>query len=113
MIIERKLQRELEEMSAREIASLIESEFGLGKTSFRFDLTGRTSTPKKIRKHKSSGHIGAREISPIVFWGGPPGRQRHFKGSLLTWLYDLILYHYATHGEYAEMVDADGELQAT
>jgi hypothetical protein len=104
MNIDSKLLRELEGLSAKEAAEIIINEFGDGETVFYFVLTGNASCANIIAKNKDAGRILAEEISPIRFLGGPPNNRTWHKGTLLTWVCDLVLSAWATNGAYAEMV---------
>ena len=104
MNIDAKLLRELEGLSAKEAAEIIVNEFGDGDTIFYFALTGRPSCANMIMKNKDAGRILAEEISPIRFMGGPPNNRTWHKGTLLTWVCDLVLYAWTQTGAYAEMV---------
>jgi hypothetical protein len=108
MRIDAKLQRELEGVSAKEAAEIICNEFGRGEHLFTYALTERASTPKRVMEQKGVAGISAEEISPICFYGGPPGNRKFYRGTLLTWLCDLILFSWATEGNYADMV-IDGD----
>jgi hypothetical protein len=104
MNIDSKLLRELEGLSAKEAAEIIANEFGDGETLFYFALTGRPSCANIIAKNKDAYRINAEEISPIRFMGGPPNNRTWHKGTLLTWVCDMVLYAWAKDGSYAEMV---------
>lgn len=103
-MIDTKLRQELDNMSAYEAAEIISNEFGDGDTVFYFTLTGRPSCAKVIMNNKDSHRVLAEEISPIRFLGGPPNNRTWHKGTLLTWVCDLVLYAWAQTGAYAEMV---------
>lgn len=102
--IDEYLRHELCDLSAKEAAEIICGEFHQGKVKFTYSLTGRKSCPVQIVKQKDSAVIAADEVSPIEFLGGPPHKLGLYKGSLLTWLCDLILYDWITKGNYAELV---------
>jgi hypothetical protein len=104
MNIDAKLLRELEGLSAKEAAEIIANEFGDGETVFYFALTGRASCANMIAKNKDAHRILAEEISPIRFLGGPPNNRTWHRGTLMTWVCDLVLYAWVTNGAYAEMV---------
>ena len=109
--IDTNLMVEFSEMTACEAGQLMEDEFGEGKVAFTYPLTGRTATGFDIIKQKGSNLILATDVSPIMFYGGPPGKRMLFRGSLLTMLLDRVLYKWVTHNEYSELVLGNGELQ--
>jgi hypothetical protein len=109
--IDDNLTRELSELSARDVGQLMEDEFGQGAVIFTYPLTGRTSCANDVVKQAGSHTILASEVSPISFYGGPPGKRQLFRGSLLTLAMDRILYNWTTKNLYTELVVGDGELQ--
>jgi len=98
------LRHELEGLNAKEVAELIRTEFKHGSTTFKYCLTDRESCAHTIESQTGSGTIGAEEISPIEFWGGPPNKRQFYRGSLLTYLCDLVLHNWVTTGNYNDLV---------
>jgi len=112
MRFDAKLQRELQGISAKEATEIICNEFHRGDYLFTYSLTDRVSTPKRLMEQKSIAGIGAEEISPISFYGGPPGHRKFYNGSLLTWLCDLVMYAWVTEGSYEDMVVNGDQFQS-
>jgi hypothetical protein len=110
MKIDDKLRREFDGLTAKEAAELVCNEFDEGYTSFRYILTSRKSCAKSILNLPGADRISAEEISPIEFWGGPPDRRQFYRGTLLTWVCDLVLHAWSTKGYYTDMV-VDDKLQ--
>lgn len=106
--IDTNLQVEFSELTAREVGQLMEDEFGQGNVTFTYPLTGRTSNPNKVVVQAGSNTILASEVSPITFYGGPPGNKSLYRGSLLTMLLDRVLYSWITKNEYSELVVGRG-----
>jgi hypothetical protein len=110
MKIDNKLRHELEGLTAKEAAELICNEFNVGYESFTYILSDRKSCAKSILALPGADRISAEEISPIEFWGGPPTKRQFYRGTLLTWVCDLVLHAWATKGWYTDMV-MDDKLQ--
>jgi hypothetical protein len=113
MRIDDNLRNELGEISAKDAADLLCTDFNRGDTIVTYLLTKTTTTARNIKKKVGSTTISADDVSPIVFWGGPPGNKRYYKGTLLTMLCDAILYDWATIGSYSELVVNHAKLQTT
>lgn len=98
------LEREFDNVTASEVAQLLLNEFNMDKAVIEFS-SGRKLTLIEILDTVNDNNIDARSVSPIKFWGGPPnGEAKQFTGSLLTMLFDQILYNHALDGSYAELV---------
>ncbi len=98
------LEREFGDAPAADVAELLMTEFNLGKAEVEFG-SGRKMNVEQILGVVSDHTVSARLISPIKFWGGPPNTEaRRFTGSLLTMLFDRIMYLNAIDGSYAELV---------
>jgi hypothetical protein len=104
MNIDNKLLQELEGLSAKEAAEIIMNEFGAGEDVFYFALTGKPSCANLIYKNKDAHRVLAEEVSPIRFLGGPPNKKQWYRGTLLTWVCDLVLNAWVKDGSYVEMV---------
>ncbi len=97
------LKHELQELSAIEVIALLCDEFHLDNTSITFS-SGKPIEIWRLRESIKDPTVGAEYISPIVFWGGPPGPFKKFQGSILTVLYDAILRAWIRTGAYADLV---------
>lgn len=98
------LEREFGEATAEDVANLLITEFNLDAAEVEFN-SGRKMTVLQILGVVSDHTVSASCISPIKFWGGPPnGEARRFSGSLLTMLFDRIMYLNAIDGRYADLV---------
>lgn len=56
-------------------------------------LEGVVTTPVEVTQD-SNPNIRARHV-PIRFWGGPPGEEEWYEGSMLTLLIDRLFYNIA------------------
>jgi hypothetical protein len=98
------LEKELGEATAEEAALLLIQEFNLEKAEVEFP-SGRVIRIQEILDSVRKNTMSAKMVSPIKFWGGPPNRAaQHFQGSLLTMLFDRILYMNSINGEYSDLV---------
>ncbi len=100
----RNMEKEFGEISAGEAIMLLCEEFGYSQTPFTFVTTSRRVTLQTLKNASCMGKIAAYSVGPIEFYGGPPGKRQYYVGSLLTMLYDAILYSWKTTGQYEELV---------
>lgn|SRR5574340_1162490 len=100
----KSMEKEFGEISASEAIMLLCEEFGFNQTPFTFVNTSRRLTLESLKGAVSMGKIAAYSVGPIEFYGGPPGNRHYYIGSLLTMLYDAILYSWKTTGQYSELV---------
>ncbi len=109
MAIDSNLLKELSEISAEDAVELLCKEFGLGRCWITFINTKNRAEIKSFLGAIYLRGIAASDVGPIEFWGGPPSQKGYQKGTLLTYLCDTILSHWALHGNYAEMVQGTHE----
>jgi len=101
----RHLEQELNKISAEEAAKILIDEFNLGLGTIKFINSGTEITIDEIYSICKDKNIDANKVSPISFPGGPPNNSaKEFKGSLLTLLFDRIMYEYYVTGAYADLV---------
>ncbi|MFA5344722.1 MAG: hypothetical protein WC315_00370 [Candidatus Omnitrophota bacterium] len=111
MAIDSNLLNELSEISAEDAIELLCTEFGLGRSWITFVNTHNRAEVKSFLGAIYLRGIAAADVGPIEFWGGPPTRKGYQKGTLLTYLCDAILLHWAIEGNYADMVQGTHEDQ--
>ena len=98
------LERELGQVTAEEAAQILCEEFNFGKAEVTF-ASGRAIDIEHIRATVAGHPVSAQDVGPLRFWGGPPnGEARLFLGTLLTFLFDRIMYHNIISGAYADLV---------
>jgi hypothetical protein len=102
--IDARLQEEFAGMSASEAVDLLCTEFDAGDTNITFLKTGNRSEIRAFLTATYLDALLASDIGPIEFWGGPPKNRKYFSGSLLTYLFDQILFSWVLHGHYSELV---------
>ena len=101
----RNLEQELNGISADEAAKILIEEFNLGMGTIKFINSGTEITIDEIYSICKDKNIDAHKVSPISFPGGPPNDSaKEFKGSLLTLLFDRIMYEYCVTGAFADLV---------
>lgn len=101
----RRLNQELGEISAEEAIIILIDDFNLGLGTVRFSKTNTEYTISGLQNMCKGQKIAATAVSPIFFAGGPPNdTARIFKGSLLTLLFDRIMYEYCVTGAFADLV---------
>ncbi len=111
MAVYSNLFNELSELSAEEAVELLCTEFGLGRSWITFVNTKNRAEIKSFLGAIYLRGIAASDVGPIEFWGGPPGHKTYQRGTLLTYLCDAILCHWAIDGNYADMVQGSNENQ--
>jgi len=90
MSIYKKLEQKMHNLSASRAANYLNYSFDAGFEEL--EMNGLVSSPIQLMSDLPGLHpVPAREVAPISFWGGPPGKQRWYDGSLLTVLIDHIL----------------------
>jgi hypothetical protein len=102
--IDYHIKKYIEGCSAYDAINLLCEEFGKGQSTITFLLSGQR---REIRSFLTAQHLAALQpddLGPIEFWGGPPNKRASYKGTILTMLCDAVLYSFALHGYYAEMV---------
>ncbi len=97
------LEREFQELSAVDVIALLCDEFHLDNITVQFS-SGKAIELWRLRETIKDPTVGAAYISPVTFWGGPPGPFKKFSGSILTVLYDAILRAWVRTGAYADLV---------
>jgi hypothetical protein len=99
------LEQELKGIGAEEAAQILINDFNLGLGTIKFVNSGTEITLDEVHQICKDKNIDARQVSPILFWGGSPNDSaREFKGSLLTLLFDRIMYEYCVTGAFADLV---------
>jgi hypothetical protein len=111
MAIDSNLLKTLAEISAEEAVEILCTEFGLGRSWITFVNTHNRAEIKSFLGAIYLRGIAASDVGPIEFWGGPPGQKGYQKGTLLTYLCDTVLSHWAQDGNYADMVQGSNEDQ--
>jgi|WetSurMetagenome_2_1015567.scaffolds.fasta_scaffold02484_6 hypothetical protein len=95
----------LEDISAADAVQLLCNEFYQARSVVVFHNTGNRVEVQNLLLSYGLGSIAASDVAPIEFWGGPPQERKHYNGSLLTYLCDLILYNWVVKGYYADLVE--------
>lgn len=104
MAIDSNLLKELADISAEDAVELLCTEFGFGHSWISFINTKNRAEIKSFLGAIYLRGISASEVGPIEFWGGPPNQKGYQRGTLLTYLCDVILLNWVLHGNYADMV---------
>jgi len=99
------LEKAFNYASAEDVVQILMNEFYLNWSEITFG-SGRKMTLEDISKVVKNQNISAASISPITFDGGPPNMPvTQFSGSLLTMLFDRIMYQNTFNGKYADLVN--------
>jgi hypothetical protein len=100
------LAHELLDIGALEAIGLLCDNFHLDCAPVQFD-SGEPIEIWRLRELVSGVSIRAEYLSPLTFWGGPPGPLKKYRGSILTVLYDAILREWTRTGAYADLVGSE------
>jgi hypothetical protein len=104
MAPDKYLLENLSQTTAYEAIELLCQEFGLGRSVISFLQTKNRAELRTFLTATYLDSMLASDIGPIEFWGGPPAGRRFLRGSLLTYLFDVILFNWAVGGNYADLV---------
>lgn len=100
------LLRHLRGMTFEDTLSLLFDEFNDTCVVVTWVYNKQTMSLGNLAKIRQYHGMDAECVGPIEFWGGPPTKRQHFKGSLLTLLCDRILYCWSVNGEYCNLVQS-------
>jgi hypothetical protein len=104
MPIDSHLYTELGDTTAKEAVELLCNEFNLGRSWITFELNQNRVELKTFLGVTTMAGIRASDVGPIKFWGGPPQGRGLTSGTLLTYLFDAILYNHVLFGHYSEFI---------
>lgn len=104
MRIDDHIKSYLEGCTAADAINLLCEEFNKGQTTIVFLRSDLRREIKSFLIDSNLHLLAPEDLGPIEFWGGPPTKRGHYKGTLMTMLCDAVLYSHAMYGYYEEMV---------